>query len=117
MSQIDSFGNMISTAGLVLTATGIGAEIGIPLISIGNGISLVAKGMYALSYAYEKRFLKAGQEGVKIFIEEYVTKRTRHLIKPIGKKGINQKIGSEINSRATSEIIIPALEGQTRTVN
>ena len=32
-------------------------------------------------------------------------------------EAVNQALGSEINSRFTSDVALPALEGQIRTVN
>ena len=96
--------------------TGIGAEIGIPLMEIGGYISLGAKGMTTLSYLYEGKSSRFLIEGTKMAIEELITRGTGKLIKPVG-RGINQKLGEEINGRIASEVVIPMVEQQIKTVN
>ena len=103
--------------GLAFTITDVGAEIGIPLMNIGGYINLGAKGLTAISYLYEKKYSKFLTEGGKMAIEIGVDKLTGNLIKPVGKLGINRELGKGINGVITSEVTIPALESQTKTVN
>ena len=103
--------------GLALTMTGVGAEIGIPLMSIGGYISLGARGMAALSYAYQGKFKNFAIESSKIATEVGVGRLSKYLIKPLGSLGINQELGSEFNTLLTSEVVIPMVEQQTKTVN
>lgn len=117
MKHIDKFGNIVSGIGLALTMTGVGAEIGIPLMSIGGYISLGAKGLTAISYLYEKKYSKFLTEGGKMAIEIGVDKLTGNLIKPVGKLGINRELGKGINGVITSEVVIPMVEQRTKTVN
>lgn len=121
MKHIDKFGNIVSGIGLALTMTGVGAEIGIPLMSIGGYISLGARGMAALSYAYQGKFKNFAIEGGKIATEIGVGKLSKYLIKPIGRKigdeTINQALGSQLNGMVTSEAIIPLIEQNSKTVN
>ena len=56
-------------------------------------------------------------EGGQMAIEIGVDKLTGNLIKPVGKLGINQKLGEEINGRIASEAVIPMVEQQIKTVN
>ena len=56
-------------------------------------------------------------EGGKMAIEIGVDKLTGNLIKPVGKLGINRELGKGINGVITSEVTIPALESQIKTVN
>ena len=116
LKEIDMFGNLISKIGLGLTATVIGAEIGVPLMSIGGYISASAKLVMIGSYAYQEKYSKATTEITKLGGEFGVGKLTKGLIEPIG-KGMNQEIGAEINSQFTSEVVIPMVEQQTKTVN
>ena len=97
MKHIDKFGNIVSGIGLALTMTGVGAEIGIPLMSIGGYISLGARGMAALSYAYQGKFKNFAIESSKIATEVGVGRLSKYLIKPLGSLGINQELGSEFN--------------------
>ena len=117
MKHIDKFGNIVSGIGLALTMTGVGAEIGIPLMSIGGYISLGARGMAALSYAYQGKFKNFAIESSKIATEVGVGRLSKYLIKPLGSLGINQELGSEFNTLLTSEVVIPMVEQQTKTVN
>ena len=117
LKEIDMFGNLISKIGLGLTATVIGAEIGVPLMNIGGYISLGANGLTAISYLYEKKYSKFLTEGGQMAIEIGVDKLTGNLIKPVGKLGINRELGKGINGVITSEVTIPALESQIKTVN
>ena len=116
MKHIDKFGNIVSGIGLALTTTVVGAEVGIPLMEIGGYISLGAKGMTTLSYLYEGKSSRFLIEGTKMAIEELITRGTGKLIKPVG-RGINQKLGEEINGRIASEAVIPMVEQQIKTVN
>ena len=117
MKHIDKFGNIVSGIGLALTMTVVGAEVGIPLMEIGGYISLGANGLTAISYLYEKKYSKFLTEGGQMAIEELITRGTGKLIKPVGKLGINQKLGEEINGRIASEAVIPMVEQQIKTVN
>ena len=107
--------------GLTFTIADVGAEIGIPLMSIGGYISLGARGMAALSYAYQGKFKNFAIEGGKIATEIGVGKLSKYLIKPIGRKigdeTINQALGSQLNGMLTSEAIIPLIEQNSKTVN
>ena len=116
MKHIDKFGNIVSGIGLALTTTVVGAEVGIPLMEIGGYISLGAKGMTTLSYLYEGKSSRFLIEGTKMAIEELITRGTGKLIKPVG-RGINQKLGEEINGWIASEAVIPMVEQQIKTVN
>ena len=75
-------------------------------------ISLGAKGMTIGVNLFQKKYSQAVIETAKLG----VGKLTKGLIEPIG-KGMNQDIGAEINSQITSEVFIPALESQIKTVN
>ena len=116
LKEIDMFGNLISKIGLGLTATVIGAEIGVPLMNIGGYISLGAKGMTIVVNLFQKKYSQFVIETAKLGVELGVGKLTKGLIEPIG-KGMNQEIGAEINSQFTSEVVIPMVEQQTKTVN
>jgi len=84
---------------------------------IGGYISLGARGMAALSYAYQGKFKNFAVEGGKMAIEIGVDKLTGNLIKPVGKLGINRELGKGINGVITSEVTISALASQIKTVN
>ena len=86
-------------------------------MSVGGYISLGARGMTTLSYLYEGKSSRFLIEGTKMAIEELITRGTGKLIKPVGKLGINQKLGEEINGRIASEAVIPMVEQQIKTVN
>lgn len=94
--------------GLTFTIADVGAEIGIPMMNIDGYISL---------YAYQGKFKNFAIEGGKMAIEIGVDKLTGNLIKPVGKLGINRELGKGINGIITSEVTIPALESQVKTVN
>ena len=94
--------------GLTFTIADVGAEIGIPMMNIDGYISL---------YAYQGKFKNFAIEGGKMAIEIGVDKLTGNLIKPVGKLGINRELGSEFNTLLTSEVVIPMVEQQIKTVN
>ena len=73
--------------------------------------------MTALSYAYQGKFKNFAIEGGKIATEVGVGRLSKYLIKPLGSLGINQELGSEFNTLLTSEVVIPMIEQQTKTVN
>ncbi len=108
-SGISKFGNIISQVGLGLTVTVVGAEIGVPLMTIGGQISLLADAGTALSYAIEGKWDKSGMQAIETGVSFGASKATGGLLKmkSPGQSEIaneaQRAVAEEINGRVASE--------------
>jgi|GEM_PF-5762841 len=112
---------MITTIGLVLTASGIGAEIGVPLLFIGNSIRLAGDVAYIVSYAVKGNYNKAISSGIKVGTSYLVFRYTgKALSTPgVGQSELTSKaanaVASEINGRMVTDVAAPAIKQEAKT--
>ena len=120
-SSISKTGNIISTIGLALTVSVVGAEIGVPLMAIGGWISLAGDAGTTISYAMQNRWGKAGKQFIETGASYGVSKFTGGMLRwksyptqEIPSEPIIE-VASEINSRIVSDILVPGLNGELNT--
>lgn len=120
-SAISKTGNLITTIGLGLTASVIGAEIGVPLLAIGNGIRLAGDIAYTLSYAVEGNYDKAFTSGTEVAASYIVSRYTGKALSTtgIGQQELASKgakaVAEEINGRMVTDVAAPVIKQEIKT--
>ena len=116
---VNKFGKTVSLIGLGLTSTVIFAEVGVPLMAIGNAISLGSDVISNSTYFYDQYTFEKSQswkKGVwgfsKMGIDYTVGRFSKFMIKPTPSYmgGYNQDIGVQVIEMTTGDILVPALE-------
>ncbi|PWN70093.1 type IV secretion protein Rhs [Chryseobacterium phosphatilyticum] len=119
-SAISKTGNMITTIGLGLTASVIGAEIGVPLLAIGNYIRLAGDIGYTATYAMEGRYAKAVAQGTEVAASFIVAEATGGVLK-MKSPGQNElasaasrAFAGELNGRLVTDGAAPVIKAEIK---
>ncbi|PKF74499.1 RHS repeat-associated core domain-containing protein [Chryseobacterium sp. PMSZPI] len=119
-SAISKTGNMITTIGLALTGTVIGAEIGVPLLAIGNGIRLAGDIAYTATYLLEGRYQKFFAQGTEVAASYLASRLTGNALSTAsaGQKVLStdaaQAVAGEINGRMVTDVAAPVIKNEVK---
>nr|WP_315026475.1 RHS repeat-associated core domain-containing protein [uncultured Chryseobacterium sp.] len=119
-SAISKTGNMITTIGLALTGTVIGAEIGVPLLAIGNGIRLAGDIAYTSTYILEGRYQKFFAQGTEVAASYLASRLTGNALSTAsaGQNVLSSKaaqaVAGEINGRMVTDVAAPVIKNEVK---
>lgn len=85
--------------GYVLTATGVGTKVGIPLAAIGNGVSTAGSLIELGVQLNDNDLKKAGSNVGFIVLDKVAEKGINKLLPGAGKKGVD--VGKEFLKQST----------------
>lgn len=116
-SGISKMGNIISQVGLGLTVSVFGAQIGVPLMAIGGGISLAADASTSLSYLFEKKTEKFYQTAIPTVTSYLLGRATGGILRTPARNGkiLTTKAVTEVVTYGQGEFTQPIMEHVIKT--